>query len=236
MFVRFLKWAGPAWATVRSSDKPPPNSTRSSPPTKTSHSSRTSKRFPSPSSCWLPIATASNLSYHWSPASFKHSIRFDQNTGADRCLTFSRSPAAILVDAGVAKVQERSGIRQLTLPAQPRDPMRGDIVEEVLRAMLFARRLRDREFDMDTTHGGARLTAPSPGYRKRPFTTHADRLTPASQRRTAPSRWACRATHCGRPVSLRTSGLRCQNPSLNRSWPSRCSGNCSWRWACSGLA
>ena len=38
---------------------------------------------------------------------------------------------------GVAKVQERSGIRQLTLPAQPRDPMRGDIVEEVLRAMLF---------------------------------------------------------------------------------------------------
>ena len=31
MFVRFLKWAGPAWATVHSYDKPPPNSTRSSP-------------------------------------------------------------------------------------------------------------------------------------------------------------------------------------------------------------
>ena len=29
LFVRFLKWAGPAWATVRSYDKPPPNSTPS---------------------------------------------------------------------------------------------------------------------------------------------------------------------------------------------------------------
>ena len=26
MFVRFLKWAGPVWATVRSSNTPPPNS------------------------------------------------------------------------------------------------------------------------------------------------------------------------------------------------------------------
>ena len=30
-----------------------------------------------------------------------------------------------------------TGIRQLTLPAHPCDPMRGDIVEEVLRATLF---------------------------------------------------------------------------------------------------
>ncbi len=52
LFVRFLKWAGPAWATVRSYDKPPPNSTPSSPPIKTSNSSRTSRRFPSPLSFW----------------------------------------------------------------------------------------------------------------------------------------------------------------------------------------
>ena len=31
----------------------------------------------------------------------------------------------------------------------------------------------------DTTHGGARLEAPSPVCRKRPFTTHADRLAAA---------------------------------------------------------
>ena len=34
----------------------------------------------------------------------------------------------------------------------------------------------------------ARRTAPSPACRKRPCTTHADRLTPAPQRRTAPNR------------------------------------------------
>ena len=60
-----------------------------------------------------------------------------KDTGADRCLTFRAHLRPFSSMPGVAKVQERSGIRQLTLPAQPRDPMRGDIVEEVLRAMLF---------------------------------------------------------------------------------------------------
>ena len=32
--------------------------------------------------------------------------------------------------------------------------------------------------------------------RKRPFTTHADRLRPRLIRRTAPSRWTCSATRC----------------------------------------
>ena len=51
-----------------------------------------------------------------------------------------------------------------------------------------------------------------PVCRKRPFTTHADRLRPRSQRRTAPSCWTCSATGRGRRRRPRLPRHRVRRP------------------------